>query len=58
MKNFDEMAKEQYNKLIEQKKQLENELKPLKKYLEAKGLITKKRRKSRKAKETEPEEGF
>ncbi len=45
MNSFDEMAKKQYNELIKQKKQIENELKPLKKYLEAKGLITRKKRK-------------
>ena len=51
MSDLSEMAKKKYEELLKQKEEIDKELKPLAKYLEAIGELPKKKRGSRKKKE-------
>ena len=48
MTDFVKLAKDKYAGLLKQKEAIESELKPLEKYLEAVGVLTKKKRGPRK----------
>lgn len=50
MTDFNKMAKQKYEELIKQKEAIENELKPLEKYLKAAGELAKQKRGPRKKK--------
>ena len=51
MSEFTKLAKEKYEELLKQKEEIDNELKPLSKYLEAIGELSKRKIGSRKKKE-------